>query len=185
MADNIVISPAGANTNNYANVQEIVEQAVSCGADAVWAGWGHASENPRLPEELNRKNIAFIGPPSNAMFALGDKIASTIIAQTVNIPTIEWSGTGITAPEPDASSSDQEMNIPEEIYRQACVSTIEEGLKCLKEKNISYPIMIKASEGGGGKGIRKCTSDQEFILNFRRVQVRIFKLIASCKFYNF
>uniref|UniRef100_A0A914Z132 Acetyl-CoA carboxylase n=1 Tax=Panagrolaimus superbus TaxID=310955 RepID=A0A914Z132_9BILA len=173
MADNIVISPAGANTNNYANVDEIVEQAVRCGADAVWAGWGHASENPRLPEELSRHNIAFIGPPSNAMFALGDKIASTIIAQTVDIPTIEWSGSGITAPEPDPSSSVQEMNIPEEIYRKATVSTADEGLKCLKEKKISYPIMIKASEGGGGKGIRKCTSDQEFILNFRRVQAEV------------
>uniref|UniRef100_A0AC35FMC3 Acetyl-CoA carboxylase n=1 Tax=Panagrolaimus sp. PS1159 TaxID=55785 RepID=A0AC35FMC3_9BILA len=173
MADNIVISPAGANTNNYANVDEIVEQAVRCGADAVWAGWGHASENPRLPEELCRHNISFIGPPSNAMFALGDKIASTIIAQTVDIPTIEWSGSGITAPEPDPSSSVQEMNIPEEIYRKATVSTADEGLRCLKEKKISYPIMIKASEGGGGKGIRKCTSDQEFILNFRRVQAEV------------
>uniref|UniRef100_A0A7E4WC75 Acetyl-CoA carboxylase n=2 Tax=Panagrellus redivivus TaxID=6233 RepID=A0A7E4WC75_PANRE len=173
MADNIVISPAGANTNNYANVDEIVEHAVRCNADAVWAGWGHASENPRLPEELFRRGIAFIGPPANAMFALGDKIASTIIAQTVDIPTIEWSGSGIKAPEPDASSSTQEMNIPEDIYRQATVSTIDEGLKCLKEKRITYPVMIKASEGGGGKGIRKCTNEQEFVLNFRRVQAEV------------
>uniref|UniRef100_A0A915N0P3 Biotin carboxylation domain-containing protein n=1 Tax=Meloidogyne javanica TaxID=6303 RepID=A0A915N0P3_MELJA len=72
---------AGANTNNYANVDEIVEHATRNNVDAVWAGWGHASENPRLPEELSKRNIVFIGPPSKAMFALGDKIASTIIAQ--------------------------------------------------------------------------------------------------------
>lgn len=84
MADHIVFSPAGANNNNYANVDEIVEHAVRQGVDAVWAGWGHASENPKLPEELNKRNILFIGPPSNAMFALGDKIASTIIAQVGN-----------------------------------------------------------------------------------------------------
>jgi biotin carboxylase len=84
MADHIVFSPAGCNVNNYANVNEIVEHAVREKVDAVWAGWGHASENPRLPEELNSRNIIFIGPPANAMFALGDKIASTIIAQVIN-----------------------------------------------------------------------------------------------------
>lgn len=85
MADYLVFSPAGANTNNYANVDEIVEHATRNNVDAVWAGWGHASENPRLPEELSKRNIVFIGPPSKAMFALGDKIASTIIAQVIFI----------------------------------------------------------------------------------------------------
>lgn len=81
MADYLVFSPAGANTNNYANVDEIVEHATRNNVDAVWAGWGHASENPRLPDELSKRNIGFIGPPSNAMYSLGDKIASTIVAQ--------------------------------------------------------------------------------------------------------
>lgn len=49
--------------------------------DAVWAGWGHASENPELPRKLKAENIVFIGPPSEAMKALGDKIDSSIIAQ--------------------------------------------------------------------------------------------------------
>lgn len=54
------------------------------GVQAVWAGWGHASENPKLPEALSKtkEKIAFIGPPSRAMRDLGDKIASTIIAQS-------------------------------------------------------------------------------------------------------
>lgn len=61
---------------------------------AVWAGWGHASENPKLPELLHKNNIAFIGPPEKAMWALGDKIASSIVAQTAEIPTLPWSGSG-------------------------------------------------------------------------------------------
>lgn len=60
----------------------------------MWAGWGHASENPKLPELLHKNNIAFIGPPEKAMWALGDKIASSIVAQTANIPTLPWSGSG-------------------------------------------------------------------------------------------
>ncbi len=78
---------------------------------AVWAGWGHASENPKLPELLHRHGIIFIGnliwficyrilffiiikigPPEQAMWALGDKIASTIIAQNADVPTLPWSG---------------------------------------------------------------------------------------------
>jgi biotin carboxylase len=61
----------------------------------VWAGWGHASENPKLPELLHKNSIAFIGPPEKAMWALGDKIASSIVAQTAKIPTLPWSGSGM------------------------------------------------------------------------------------------
>ena len=61
---------------------------------AVWAGWGHASENPKLPELLIKNSIAFIGPPEKAMWALGDKIASSIVAQTADIPPLSWSGSG-------------------------------------------------------------------------------------------
>uniref|UniRef100_A0A1I7RZR9 biotin carboxylase n=1 Tax=Bursaphelenchus xylophilus TaxID=6326 RepID=A0A1I7RZR9_BURXY len=172
-ADHIAIAPAGANTNNYANVDEIISQAVLNNVDAVWAGWGHASENPRLPEELAKHNIVFIGPPADAMFALGDKIASTIIAQTVQIPTIEWSGSGLVVNDPEDAPQGATVNIPSELYKQACVYNVEEGLKCLREKNITYPIMIKASEGGGGKGIRKCNNDEEFRINFRRVQTEV------------
>ncbi|KAI6219616.1 hypothetical protein M3Y99_01645200 [Aphelenchoides fujianensis] len=160
----------GANTNNYANVNEIVEHAVREQVDAVWAGWGHASENPRLPEKLLEHNILFIGPPAHAMFALGDKIASTIIAQTVNIPTIEWSGSGIKAEGLDPRTNVAELD---NLCKLAYVNSVEDGLKALREKNITYPVMIKASEGGGGKGIRKCLSDKEFRLNFRRVKTEV------------
>ncbi|KAL3102143.1 hypothetical protein niasHS_003552 [Heterodera schachtii] len=173
MADYLVFSPAGANSNNYANVDEIVEHASRNNVDAVWAGWGHASENPRLPDELSKRNIGFIGPPSNAMYSLGDKIASTIVAQTVQIPTIEWSGSGLVAPEQNADNTTTELEIPKDLYLKACVTSVKEGLQSMDDKNITYPVMIKASEGGGGKGIRKCLSDEEFRLNFRRVQAEV------------
>ena len=61
-------------------------------ADAVWAGWGHASENPALPRALEKANIVFIGPGEFAMHALGDKISSSLIAQAANVSMLPWSG---------------------------------------------------------------------------------------------
>ncbi|CEF66294.1 Carboxyl transferase domain and Biotin/lipoyl attachment domain and Carbamoyl-phosphate synthetase large subunit-like, ATP-binding domain and Carbamoyl-phosphate synthase, large subunit, N-terminal domain and Biotin carboxylase, C-terminal domain and Single hybrid motif domain and Rudiment single hybrid motif domain and ATP-grasp fold domain and Acetyl-coenzyme A carboxyltransferase, N-terminal domain and Acetyl-coenzyme A carboxyltransferase, C-terminal domain and Biotin carboxylation domain and Acetyl-Co len=167
-ADYCVFSPAGSNNNNYANVNEIVEHAVRNNVDAVWAGWGHASENPELPKQLKENNIIYIGPPSTAMFILGDKIASTILAQTIGIPTISWSGNRLKI---DITNNyNGEVIIPTKLYNQATIKTVQEGLNSLKRNNITYPVMIKASEGGGGKGIRKCNNDQEFIDGFRKVQ---------------
>jgi acetyl-CoA carboxylase/biotin carboxylase 1 len=60
----------------------------------VWAGWGHASENPKLTELLIKNSIVFIGSSEKAMWALSDKIASSIVAQTADIPTLSWSGSG-------------------------------------------------------------------------------------------
>jgi acetyl-CoA carboxylase/biotin carboxylase 1 len=94
MADHYVPVPGGSNNNNYANVELILDIAKRMQVQAVWAGWGHASENPKLPELLGKNGIAFIGPPEKAMWALGDKIASNIVAQTTDIPTLPWSGSG-------------------------------------------------------------------------------------------
>jgi acetyl-CoA carboxylase/biotin carboxylase 1 len=63
MADQFMLVPGGTNNNNYANVQLIVDLARRMQVQAVWAGWGHASENPKLPEMLDKAGIAFIGPP--------------------------------------------------------------------------------------------------------------------------
>lgn len=98
MADSFVEVPGGTNNNNYANVELIVELAERLGVHGVWAGWGHASENPKLPDMLSRtaSKIAFLGPPGSAMRALGDKISSTIVAQSAQVPCIPWSGDGLT-----------------------------------------------------------------------------------------
>ncbi|XP_062445705.1 acetyl-CoA carboxylase 2 [Rhea pennata] len=169
MADHYVPVPGGANNNNYANVELIVDISKRIPVQAVWAGWGHASENPKLPELLHKNGIAFLGPPSDAMWALGDKIASTIVAQTVQIPTLPWSGSGLVAKWSEEQRQEQRViSIPLETYAQGCVKDVEEGLEVAKR--IGYPVMIKASEGGGGKGIRKVEAAEEFSACFRQVQ---------------
>lgn len=63
--------------------------------DAVWPGWGHASEIPELPDALTAKGIIFLGPPATSMAALGDKIGSSLIAQAADVPTLPWSGSHV------------------------------------------------------------------------------------------
>ncbi|KAK9423006.1 putative Acetyl-CoA carboxylase [Seiridium unicorne] len=159
MADHYVEVPGGTNNNNYANVELIVDIAERMNVHAVWAGWGHASENPKLPESLaaSPKKIVFIGPPGSAMRSLGDKISSTIVAQHAKVPCIPWSGTGVDKVEIDDHGI---VTVEDDVYLKGCVNSWEEGLQ--KAKDIGFPVMIKASEGGGGKGIRKAMSEDGF-----------------------
>ncbi|GMF61675.1 unnamed protein product [[Candida] boidinii] len=161
MADQYVEVPGGTNNNNYANVELIVELAERTKVDAVWAGWGHASENPLLPEMLaaSPRKIIFIGPPGSAMRSLGDKISSTIVAQHAKVPCIPWSGTGIDKVHVDPSTN--LVSVDDETYSKGCCTGPEDGLK--KAKEIGFPVMIKASEGGGGKGIRKVDDEKDFV----------------------
>lgn len=125
---------------------------------------GHASENPRLPETLAESNIIFIGPPGSAMRSLGDKISSTIVAQHAEVPCMPWSGTGIS----DTILSPQGyVTVPDKAYNEACIHSWEEGLA--KAEQIGWPVMIKASEGGGGKGIRKVEDGEKFKMAFQAV----------------
>jgi acetyl-CoA carboxylase/biotin carboxylase 1 len=105
----------------------------------VWVGWGFASENPILPDKLNELSpqVTFIGPPSSAMRALGDKIASTIVAQSANVPCVDWSGQGVTLGNLDGGSVSV---VPDELYQQATVHSLEEGL--IHAKRIGFPIMV-------------------------------------------
>uniref|UniRef100_A0A8C7KD32 acetyl-CoA carboxylase n=1 Tax=Oncorhynchus kisutch TaxID=8019 RepID=A0A8C7KD32_ONCKI len=171
MADHYVPVPGGTNNNNYANVELILDIAKRIPVQAVWAGWGHASENPKLPELLMKNGIAFMGPPSQAMWALGDKIASSIVAQTAGIPTLPWSGAGLTV---DWTESDQKkriINVPPDLYELGCIHDVEAGLKAAEV--VGYPVMVKASEGGGGKGIRKVNCADDFPNLFRQVQTEV------------
>ncbi|RLU22271.1 hypothetical protein DMN91_004549 [Ooceraea biroi] len=166
MADQYVPVPGGTNNNNYANVELIVDIALRTQVQAVWAGWGHASENPKLPELLHKNNICFIGPSEKAMWALGDKIASSIVAQTADVPTLPWSGSELKA-----HYSGKKIKISSELFKKGCVASVEE---CLAAANkIGFPIMVKASEGGGGKGIRKVENAEEIPTLFRQVQAEI------------
>ncbi|KAF2019851.1 hypothetical protein BU24DRAFT_128049 [Aaosphaeria arxii CBS 175.79] len=159
MADQYVEVPGGTNNNNYANVELIVDVAERMNVHAVWAGWGHASENPKLPESLaaSPKKIVFIGPPGSAMRSLGDKISSTIVAQHAKVPCIPWSGEGVDDVKVDKNGI---VTVEDHIYDKGCTKSPEEGLEVAKK--IGFPVMVKASEGGGGKGIRKVEREEDF-----------------------
>ncbi|RKP28890.1 biotin carboxylase, partial [Metschnikowia bicuspidata] len=160
MADQCVEVPGGTNNNNYANVELIVEIAERMKVHAVWAGWGHASENPILPEMLAAlpQKIIFIGPPGSAMRSLGDKISSTIVAQHAKVPCIPWSGTGVDEVQVDEATN--LVSVSDEVYAKGYCTGPEDGFE--KAKKIGFPVMIKASEGGGGKGIRKVEHEKDF-----------------------
>ena len=96
------------------------------------------------------------------MRSLGDKISSTIVAQHADVPCIPWSGTGVDEVEIDDKDI---VTVPDDVYDKGCVHSWQEGLE--KAKEIGFPVMIKASEGGGGKGIRKALGEEDFEALYR------------------
>lgn len=161
MADMWTSVPGGSNNRNFANVDLICDIADRFSCDAVWAGWGHASENPALPAKLSELGITFLGPNAKSMHALGDKIASTIIAQSANVPTVAWSGTGLRV------DYKAEGALPPHMYQKACVSSPEHAKKIAIK--CGYPLVVKASEGGGGKGIRVVLEESAIQTAYRQV----------------
>ena len=131
---------------NYGNVELIVDIAQRYNCDAVFAGWGHASENPKLPDAFADGKIAFMGPGKIAMAALGDKIASTLIAQSVDVPCVPWSGSGIKV---DFKSKGE---VDAGAFADATVTTFEEAAPFVPK--IGFPMMVKASEGSVGNRSR-------------------------------
>lgn len=155
--------PGGSNFNNYANVSVIMSLAELHSCDAVWPGWGHASENPALPRTCEEMGIVFIGPNDRSMFLLGDKIASTIIAQSADVPCVSWSGSGVTV----EKNADGSVDVDDPTFQKCCVNSAEEALAVAER--VGYPIMIKASEGGGGKGVRKALQGSQIAVMYQQV----------------
>jgi len=156
-ADEFVEVPGGSNVNNYANVPLIVDLAIRENVDAVMVGWGHASENPKLGDLLKQRSaelgrdITFVGPDSGVMRILGDKIASTLVAQDAGVSCMPWNGDGMSA------NLDGNKQIPQESFDNACITTEDQAVA--EANRIGYPVMLKASEGGGGKGIRMASDE--------------------------
>ena len=73
-----------------------IQIAKIIGVLAVWPGWGHALENPELPDALIARGIVFLGPPTEPMASLGDKIGSSLIAQAAGVPSLPWSGSNVS-----------------------------------------------------------------------------------------
>jgi acetyl-CoA carboxylase / biotin carboxylase 1 len=171
LADEYVEVPGGVNRNNYANVDVITKIAQEQGVDAVWPGWGHASENPKLPTALKKMGIKFIGPTAPVMAVLGDKIAANILAQTANVPSIPWSGSfGGKDDGPLQADLTDEGTIPDATFEKATCRTVEEAITAAEKIGYADGLMIKASEGGGGKGIRFVDNEKDLRNAFIQVQ---------------
>ena len=121
----------------YLDIEDIIRIAMESGADAIHPGYGFLSENPGLPEACDAAGIIFVGPPADVMRQMGSKVAARELAARAKVPTMPATG-----PLP----SD-----PKKIKALA--------------KDIGYPVMIKATWGGGGRGMRVVESEAQLMDN--------------------
>ena len=133
MADEAVhIGPAPAN-QSYIVIDTVMEAIRQSGAQAVHPGYGFLSENPKFAQALDAAGVAFIGPPVKAIEAMGDKITSKKLAREAGVNTVPG--------------------------YMGLIEDAEEAVSIAGD--IGYPVMIKASAGGGGKGMRIAWTDDE------------------------
>lgn len=142
LADEAVCIGPAASKESYLVIEKIIAACKQTGAEAVHPGYGFLSENAEFCRQLEANGIVFIGPKVLALESMGDKIASKKLANEAKVNTIP----GYNDP----------IGTPEEAVEIA--------------KGIGYPVMIKASAGGGGKGLRVAFDDKEAFEGF-----------ASCK----
>ncbi|MCM2290510.1 MAG: acetyl-CoA carboxylase biotin carboxylase subunit [Sulfuritalea sp.] len=133
MADESVCIGPPPSKESYLMIDKIIAACQRTGAEAVHPGYGFLSENPEFSRRLEEQGIIFIGPKHYSMAAMGDKIASKKLANEAKVNTIPGYNDAIDTPE-------QAVEIA---------------------KGIGYPVMIKASAGGGGKGLRVAYNDKE------------------------
>ncbi|MBQ7242270.1 MAG: ATP-grasp domain-containing protein, partial [Firmicutes bacterium] len=123
----------------YLNIDEIIQVAKAKGVDAIHPGYGFLSENPEFAKKCEAEGIVFIGPSHRMMNALGDKIQSKKVALSVGVPTVPGG--------------------------EKAAETEEEAILLAKE--CGYPIMLKASAGGGGRGMRVVRDSSKLISEYR------------------
>jgi acetyl/propionyl-CoA carboxylase alpha subunit/acetyl-CoA carboxylase carboxyltransferase component len=138
----VAYSLGPASARPYLN-HDLLEQALlDTRADAVWVGWGFVAEDPNFAEMCARIGVTFIGPSAHAMRKLGDKIGSKLIAEEVGVPVAPWS------------------RGPVDSLDAARASAAEVG----------YPLMLKATAGGGGRGIRVITTEADLVDAYQRTR---------------
>ncbi|GAA5819692.1 MAG: acetyl-CoA carboxylase biotin carboxylase subunit [Methanobrevibacter sp. CfCl-M3] len=120
---------------SYLNIDKIIQIAIDSGVDAIHPGYGFLAENPRLGKECEKNNIKLVGPKGSIIESMGDKITAKQIMKKAGVPVIEGTNEGI-----------EDVDEAKEIA-----------------KSIGYPIMIKASSGGGGIGMRVVEEDDELV----------------------
>jgi len=138
LADEAVCIGPGPSKDSYLKPDRIIAAAEITGAEAIHPGYGFLSENARFAEICATSGIKFIGPSSEVISMMGDKATARATAVANGVPVTPGSGIMIDA----------------------------EGARA-EAKKIGYPVMIKATAGGGGRGMRPCFDDEEFISLFR------------------
>ena len=137
--------------SGYLNAHRIVNLAVATNCDAVHPGYGFLSENPQLAEICARRGVKFIGPNAAVIRRMGDKIQARTAMIEAGVPVVPGS--------------------------EGNVDSLEDAIRCAQ--TIGYPIMLKATSGGGGRGIRRCESEQDLRRNYDRVISEATKAFGS------
>ena len=146
------VDSAGQRKNAYLNYEAIEKALVESGAEAVLVGWGFVAEHPEFADLVeNRLGLTFIGPDGDCMRRLGDKITSKRMAEQAGVPVAPWSG----GPVPDLAAAR------------------------LQAERICYPLMIKATAGGGGRGIRSVRKIDELDEAFERASSEALKSFGN------
>ena len=142
LADEAICIGGSSSAESYLVIEKIIDACKKTKADAVHPGYGFLSENEEFAKALEENSIAFIGPNHKAIVSMGDKIESKKIAEEASVNVIPG-------------------------YTKA-IKDEKEAVKIAKE--IGYPVMLKASAGGGGKGMRVVINDDECVDGFQRAK---------------
>lgn len=140
LADEAICVGSAAPAKSYLNVKNILEAANVTGADGIHPGFGFLSENAKFAKMCTESNIKFIGPSAEVINLMGNKTNAKQLMKDAGVPTVP--------------GSDGKLNSLEEAKKVA--------------KKVGYPVMLKASSGGGGKGIRLCNNEEE-LTNFYEI----------------
>src|SRR5215469_10329793 len=143
------LGPASARP--YLDLKVLERALVETGADAAWVGWGFVAEDPTFAELCDRIGLTFVGPSADAMRQLGDKIGAKLIAEEVGVPVAPWS--------------------------RGAVETLEAATAAAAE--IGYPLMLKATAGGGGRGIRVVRDETELTDAYERTSQEAARAFGS------
>ncbi len=143
MADTAVHIGEAPPAESYLNMERIIEAAKKTGSDAIHPGWGFLSENADFAQMVMDNGLVWIGPSPRVIRLMGDKIEAKRMALKAHVPTIPG---------------------------MVNVENVEQIKAWMGEDKVAFPIMIKASAGGGGKGMVKVESDDELMLAFAKVR---------------
>ena len=155
LADEAICIGPAPSSESYLDMERILSACVAAKADAIHPGFGFLSENAKFAELCKKCNIRFIGPSAEIINKMGNKSEARKTMIEAGVPVIPGSK------EP--------------------VFTVEEGLSIAKE--VGFPVMIKASSGGGGKGMRVSRSEEDFEANFQNAQMEAIKGFSDHTMY--